>query len=178
MPQGNALRASWRGLEVKKILFTIGYGNQKPEDFLARLKDTDIDLVIDVRYYERARLGCYQATGYEDRGMAAFLAGKFEEPIADAIEYIWCQELGKPKEMSLDDYVCDVLEAENGKKFLDLCKWHIQRRKKVCILCCEGDAYEYDTEAWKSRGKTRCHRAYVADALAALLGDAWEVQHV
>lgn len=164
--------------DIGNVVYTAGYGSQTPKDFLARLKDADIDLVIDVRYYDKARLGCYRATGYDDRGMAAFLAGKPEDPITEAIEYIWCQELGKPKEMPLDDYVRDVLETETGEKFLNLCKWHIQRRKQVCILCCEEDAYEYDTEAWKCRGKIKCHRVYVAEALKRMLGQGWEVEHI
>ncbi len=33
----------------KKPLYTIGHGNRKPEDFLALLKDFDIEYLIDVR---------------------------------------------------------------------------------------------------------------------------------
>ncbi len=155
---------------MMRIVYTAGYGNQKPEDFLARLKVAGIDLVIDVRYYERARLGCYRATGYDDRGMAAFLAGHPGEPIDEAIEYKWCQELGKPKEMPLDDYVRDVLETGDGEKFLRITGWHITRRVKVVLLCAERDAYK--------DGTANCHRAYVADALVKLLGPEWEVKHI
>ena len=155
--------------ETKRIL-TCGYGNDKPDKFLERLKAAGVELVIDVRYYKNARLGCYRATGYDDRGMAAFLAGKPEEPIADIIEYIWCPELGKPKEMPLGDYVHNVLETNEGEKFLWLANWHIRRRANICLLCAERDAYKDD--------EVNCHRVYVADALVELLGDGWTVEHI
>lgn len=32
-----------------RLLFTAGYGNSSPEDFLARLKDAGVEVVLDVR---------------------------------------------------------------------------------------------------------------------------------
>lgn len=155
-----------------KVIFDIGYGSDSPEAFLKRLKDAGVTIVLDVRYYQAARLGCYRATGYDDRGMAALLAGEPEDPIWEGIEYIWCPELGKPKEIALDDYVQCVLETETNKKILKVALYRIGGHKAPCLLCSEGNPFEKDGV------KPRCHRVYVADALVKLLGDEWEVKHL
>ena len=155
---------------MHKTLYTIGYGNDPPDKFLERLREAGIDLVIDVRYYEAARLGCYRATGHHDRGMSALLAGISDEPVDMAIEYMWALELGKEKDMPLDEFCSHVLETDSGYKFIGLASWWTRRRKAVCILCCERDAYK--------DGEVNCHRVYVADALVKMLGPEWSVVHL
>jgi len=151
-------------------LCTVGYGNEPPEEFRERLKKAGIALVIDVRFRQAARLGCYRATEDPDKGMGALLAGRHDEPIESGITYIWCPELGKPKEMPMDAFCSQVLETEKGKKMLGGVCWWIDRLCKVCLLCCERHAYK--------DGEVNCHRVLVADAAIKLLGDDWEVVHI
>lgn len=149
------------------VIYTAGYGNLAPADFVKKLKDAGVKLVIDVRERPGAWSPRYRAG---DSGMCDLLVD--DMPLEDGIVYLWSPELGKPKDMPLADYVKEVLGCMTGEKHLWLCGWWTKRSGRTCLLCAEGNPFEKD-------GVTpRCHRVYVSEALVEQLGEGWRCVHL
>lgn len=151
-----------------RILFTAGYGNSSPEDFLERLKKAGVTVVLDVR-----RSGSKSWNGKYNQGYS--MRGLVENK---SIEY-W------PLPYLSNNY--DTLEAYNSwldsqtmREEADLLSAIIEDDylgHTLCILCAERDAYKAPHPG-RLYFVVNCHRVYVADALAKLLGDDWSVKHI
>lgn len=148
-----------------KILYTAGYGSDPPDVFLKRLKDAGVRMVIDIRKYAAARFGCYVA----GTGMGRLIEPK---PGSSTMRYTWVPELGKDTKLPLTDYRHIVLDSVLGVRGLRVCRFWIDRESPICLICCENLVFE------KGAVTPRCHRYYVANALAKELGDGWEVIHL
>lgn len=145
---------------MMKTLFTVGYGGIPPEMLIALLKEHKIDCVIDVRrYMSKAFLRAYWA----GRNMSALLQN---EGIAYRHDYF----LGNVYE-SLQDYQ-SWLESEEGIIAVKMAIKDMHQDVCYCLLCAEKYPYVANTM------EVICHRKYVADAMVALLGDDWQVEHL
>ena len=143
---------------MSKVLYTIGYGNSKPEDFMARLKKAGVTVVLDVR---RDGASSWCNSYHQGHQMRLLLYPD--------IKYLASSSLGN-KYDTLDAY----------KKWINTGGWvEIESREgifddyageTICLLCAERDAHK--------DGEVNCHRVYVADALVKLLGDEWEVKDI
>ena len=143
-----------------KKLFTIGYGSNKPSDFIERLKDAGITVVLDVRReHSKSWCGSYKP-GLRWMGKLLSDAG---------IGYGQWSGFGNNFD-SLKEYQTWLLDQQ---RMLDYCASLfdvVWSGDAVCILCSERKAYR--------GGKVNCHRVYVADTLVAMLGEGWEVEHL
>ncbi len=146
-------------------LYTIGYGNQKPDDFLARLTDAGVNVVLDVRR-EESGAWCTQYRWGMGNGMDDLM-------IASGILYLWAPELANTC-LNLDDYAWWISTSEGKVKvralYDEILSYRINPDNVFCILCTERNAYK--------DGVVNCHRVYVADALVKLLGEDWDVVHL
>jgi len=153
---------------VTKIVYSAGYGNNKPEDFIKRLKAAGITLVIDIR-----RRRCKSWNGK----YRWHLAGMGKLVIDAGMGYVaaWISaNLGK--DLRLYRQWLYRHDRTGGHSIIDHLAWCIRHTywqwERICFLCAEGNPFEPD-------GKTpRCHRVYVAEALVELLGDDWKVEHL
>lgn len=144
-------------------LFTIGYGNDKPDDFLKRLKDSGIQGIFDVRR-KGSRSWCQLYNPGEDI-LEWLYFGQ-----GCSISYVLCTPLGN-YDKDLEEYSRWLLSPEIQPFLSNTAKVIIQEQERPsAILCAEREAYK--------NGKANCHRVYVADALVRKLGDDWEVKHI
>lgn len=150
----------------KKILYSAGYGNQKPADFLARLKDAGVTVVMDVR-----RKGCKSWCGAYRHAIGDGFGGMENLMKTAEIKYVDWSTLSNLHE-TVQEYKAWLDAVLDGKRIELLVKEmnDYQEDEVFCLLCAERDAYK--------DGAVNCHRVYVADALVKLLGDEWEVQHI
>ena len=143
-------------------LFTIGYGNDPPEKFLARLKAAGVTVVLDVRRYNsKARLRCY------DSGRRAGMSKLLAESDITYWEYSFFSNRNDTllcyAAWLKSSCMCDAVELlANTISCIP--------SSAFCLLCAERDAYK--------DGEVNCHRVYVADALVKLLGAGWSVEHL
>jgi len=145
-------------------LYTIGYGNNKPDDFIARLKANGIRDVFDVRrQFSKARIYTYRPGVPMNLLMAS-----------NGISYVHCHYLGN-EEDSLEEYT-SWLHSNFGQRMLfrfttvmnSTCKvLHKSRMQDFvpCLLCAELDP-------------EKCHRKIVAEALSSEFKQEWEVVHL
>jgi uncharacterized protein (DUF488 family) len=138
---------------------TAGYEGQTISAFIRRLQNEAITLVVDVREMPLSR-----KRGFSKTGLAAALKRQ-------DIGYVHVRELGCPKPIR-DHYREDGNWARYTRAFLA----HLQRqqlaikqladlaqRQSLALLCYEADP-------------ARCHRSYVAYAVADLTGG--QVAHI
>lgn len=145
----------------ERTLFSCGYGNLAPDDFLKKLEDAGIQIVIDVRRHE-SRAWCWKYT--IGGPMKRWLGG-------EGIEYCTWSRFANNFD-TLAEYADWIQHEGDGIRsmwpFAD-CRWD---DKSVCLICAEDDVFEKD-------GRTpRCHRWYVAKALLAELGEGWTIEHI
>jgi prepilin-type processing-associated H-X9-DG protein len=149
----------------EKVIYTIGYGNNTPEEFLERLKVAGVTLVVDVRRrYSKAWCNSYHSGNNMrnylmlDGGVAycqwPWIANNHSS-LCKYKRWLYAQGVGDAELLS--EAIKNAVE-NNGR----VC----------CLLCAEGDPYEKDGET------VRCHRIYLADALVAQLGEGWSVCHL
>ncbi len=164
---------------MDRTIYTIGYGNDKPEDFLNRLSKAKIELVIDVRRRSKARLRCYDPSESSDKGMPKLLTTR-------NIDYGWAIYLGNPfkvtndrsKSQCLTEYniwVSMELKKKEAKDLFFLIIYDLNRyRIRTAFLCAERSAV--------INGHRNCHRAIVAekftDAIFNFNGEQWSVKHL
>lgn len=131
---------------TKNIIYTIGYGNRTPEQFFAMLPSLDSATLIDVRYSPRG-----WHIGYSRK--------QLERKFGDA--YLWFRLLGNTSG-SADTWVPPTpdngVSAEDALQGIAECMQHgMKTFANVILMCAEVD-------------HARCHRRFVAEALAALTG--------
>ena len=140
-------------------IYTVGYGNCTPTEFIKRLKDARIKWVYDVRR-ENCRSWCKEYYHIKkllnSHGILymhfPFLANRFES-ILEYIEYLNAiSDRYINKEPGLDP-INSILAVTRHES------------RNIALLCAEKDA-------------TRCHRKPLAERLVELLGENWEVKHL
>lgn len=117
----------------KNIIYTIGYGNRDPEDFLYLLKNFNIDCLIDVRSYPYSNLNSM----YNKNNLKDFL----EE---NDIKYIFMGDMlgGKPNDSSCykKDGKIDyniVKTKDFFIKGIEILKKISNENKNIVIMCSE-----------------------------------------
>lgn len=131
-----------------KVVFTIGYEKRKIDDFIKILKDSDIDMLIDVRANSYSRKPGFSS---------GTLKKRFEE---EGIDYLVMKDLGAPKKLReglkekgygwfFKEYM-KYLNKE-GEEFDKIEK--IVKRSRCCLMCFELEPRE-------------CHRSMIANKLS------------
>lgn len=136
------------------MIATIGYERASLVDFIATLKLSDVDLVVDIRDRAQSRRAGFSKTA---------LSGALE---ASGIGYLHLRELGDPKEgreaarrgdlirfRSIYDNVMQTSKAKEAIAYLE----ELALENKICLMCYERD-------------QVTCHRTIVADRLVRNLG--------
>ncbi|MHB1034845.1 MAG: DUF488 family protein, N3 subclade [Pirellulales bacterium] len=146
----------------EEVLLTTGYGGHDPESFLAKLRDHDVEVVVDVRQNPVSR-----KRGFSRSKLSAFLT-------AHDVEYVHESELGVPVqlrrqlktgEQDLGGYL------ERFRAYLAGCGVVLDRlyvmatQKRCCLICVEHLAEE-------------CHRSVVAEAVEARNAHKLRVLHI
>ena len=133
---------------MSPVLFTFGYEGLTIDEFIARLKDAGVDLVVDVRELPLSRKKGFSKNGFRDRLAQA------------GIGYEHLASLGCPKPVR-DRYRLDGDWTAYTRGFLahlGTVKPQIRalaltsRGHRACLVCFEADF-------------RACHRTYVARAL-------------
>lgn len=119
-------------------LFTIGYGNRKPDEFFALIPDGAV--VIDVRAYPT----CKWQFSYREHGLRAQLCPNGEQ------RYFPIQSLGNVSGTADTWQSPDEMLAH---AWMDLIADGIRQGITYCLLCAELDP-------------NRCHRRFVAEEIA------------
>ena len=120
------------------LVYTIGYGNRKFEDFISLLKKHEINIVVDVRRFPRSVYPEYVKENLE------------KELPKSGIKYVFMGDTlggfrrGYEKHMETETYKKGI------KNLLGLTK-----QGKVVIMCLE-------------RSPKGCHRRYISQTLKAL----------
>jgi len=141
-------------------LYTIGYGNNKPDDFIARLKANDISHVFDVRRKDSRSWCSSYAHGHPMRSLLAkhnieyieldYLANHYDT--LDGYK-AWLNSIYGAREIRIALRVLMGLKGTAGEMFTP------------CLLCAELDP-------------EKCHRKIVAEALSSEFKQEWEVVHL
>jgi uncharacterized protein (DUF488 family) len=141
-------------LKVEEHIFTIGYEKSSIDDFVSRLADAKIEMLVDVRELPLSR-----KKGFSKKGLNAAVSEA-------GIDYLHVKELGDPKPGR------DAARAGNHDLFVEIFTQHMEsvaaqsalseladivRGKRVCLTCFE-------------RHHEGCHRKIVAERLSALVG--------
>ena len=139
---------------MTRALATIGYEGATQDAVIARLKQADVEVLIDVRAVASSR-----RAGFSKGVLAASLE-------AEGIAYVHLRQLGTPKpgrdaaRAGRTDEMHAIYEAHLAEPAaqLELAQAAaIARERKAALLCYEADVH-------------RCHREIVADRLRATLG--------
>ncbi len=141
-------------------IFTIGYEKTDIDDFVSRLSESNIEVLVDVRDLPLSR-----KKGFSKNGLNAAVS-------AAGIDYVHVKALGDPKPGR------EAARAGNHDLFVEIFTKHIDGEvaqealsdlagamsgKRVCLTC-----FERDHEG--------CHRKIVAERLSALLGTP--IEHI
>jgi len=150
----------WRQ-KKDRYLYTLGYQDLKLEDFVSRLKETNIKTLVDVREVAWSR-------------KKGFSKSQLEETLRqNRINYIHVRELGSPRELRKK-----VKETSDYGSFFEGYTSYIATRKKelisllemvdktVCCLMC----FEKDVET--------CHRKIVASEVKRIDSNGLRVVHL
>ena len=146
----------------KVLLLTAGYAGHDPESFLARLREHDVKVVVDLRQNPVSR-----KKGFSGSRLSAFLA-------ANDVEYVHESELGVPVELrrklkSGEEDLSAYLDS--FRDYLANCGAALDRlyelafKKRCCLMCVE-------------HLPTECHRSVVAEAVTARNGHNLRVLHL
>lgn len=142
------------------MVATIGYERASLADFIATLKLTNIDVLVDIRDRAQSR-----RPGFSKSALSSAL-------MDSGISYVHMRELGDPKEGreaarsgDLDRFraiFTSVLETEVAKEALHKLEV-LAVQSKICLMCFE-------------RSQEDCHRKIVAERLERSLNI--KVQHL
>lgn len=145
---------------TEKPIFTIGYEKSTIDDFVSRLADAEIEILVDVRELPLSR-----KKGFSKNGLNAAVKEV-------GIDYLHVKALGDPKPGR------DAALAGNHDLFVEIFTLHMDgevaqsaltdladtvRGKRICLTCFE-------------RHHEGCHRKIVADRLSALVGAS--IEHI
>ena len=145
-------------------IYTIGFTQKTAEEFFERIKQSKIELLIDVRLNNRSQLAGFS----KGTDLAYFL-----KEICGT-KYVHCNEFAPTKEL-LSDYQkgiiswaeyeerFDAIMEQRGayKKFLS----RFSAFERVCLLCSEATA-------------EHCHRRLVAEKILSCSPDRVEIVHL
>jgi uncharacterized protein (DUF488 family) len=143
-------------------LFTAGYAGHDLDSFVAKLRQRDVNTVIDIRQNPVSR-----KRGFSKSRLSAFLA-------ENGIAYVHVRELGVPRELrqrlGADECTLDEYFAEFRKYAVaqDDALGGVEKMAasgRCCLLCVEERAED-------------CHRAVVADIISSRNRGALEVVHI
>ena len=143
-------------------LFTIGYESRKIDEFLDRLDQFSIGVLVDVREIPASR-----KPGFSKNKLKVHLESR-------NIKYVHAKELGSPKALRdklYSDYDYDYFFENYGRHLED----HIEVVKNLydevisnttaCLMCME-------------REPTHCHRKVVAGKVKEIDGNGMVVKHI
>lgn len=143
---------------MNTALYTIGYEGLKTEDFISRLKQNDIDVLVDVREIPLSR----------KKGFSKTQLGTMVNE--QDIKYVHIGKLGSPsiirkKVKETNDYNLFFKEYSNYLKTVkneidELMK--LMENNRCCIMC-----FEKEVE--------KCHRKIVAEKVKILDGNSLKV---
>jgi uncharacterized protein (DUF488 family) len=141
-------------MKTEEPIFTIGYEKTTIDDFVSRLADAEIDVLVDVRELPLSR-----KKGFSKNGLNAAVREA-------GIDYLHVKALGDPKPGR------EAARAGNHDLFVEIFTQHMDgddaqsalteladavKGKRVCLTCFE-------------RHHDGCHRKIVAERLSALVG--------
>lgn len=142
------------------MIATIGYEKASLDDFIATLKTSKIDILVDIRDRAQSR-----RAGFSKTALGNALRN-------EGIEYLHVRELGDPKEgrdaARSGDYArfrqvfAEVMRSDIAKKAMNLIE-ELALLNEVCLMCFERD-------------QNTCHRKIVAEHLGATLNT--KVRHL
>ena len=144
-----------------KILATIGYEGLKPEDFLGKLKENNVSVLVDVRQNPISR-----KQGFSKSRLEIFLQN-------NGIRYVHFQKLGTPRELRnrlkeegnyegfFEEYK-DYLMDQKG--WLDYLK-NLVEETTCCLMCFE-------------RNHQECHRQVISSTLEEMSDIDLGVVHI
>lgn len=155
---------------MDRVIYTVGYGNMAPEEFVAKLKAAGITDVMDVRRKDsKGRLRAYDpgdGGGMEKLIKAADMRFTTEDQFGN--EFVGLPNALAQYKAWLGERTDMVWCTAHGIFFF----MRHSSNRKFCLLCGCGKPFEKD-------GKTpRCHRVYVAEALIEQLGAGWTGGHL
>ncbi len=142
------------GVQTEDPIFTIGYEKSTIDDFVDRLAEAEIDLLVDVRELPLSR-----KKGFSKNGLNAAVREA-------GIDYLHVKALGDPKPGR------EAARAGNHDLFVEIFTQHMDGKdaqsalaeladtvkgKRICLTCFE-------------RHHEGCHRKIVAERLSALVG--------
>lgn len=141
-------------IQTEEAIFTIGYEKSNIADFVSRLADAEIEVLVDVRELPLSR-----KKGFSKNGLDAAMREA-------GIDYLHVKALGDPKPGR------EAARAGNHGLFVEIFTRHMDgevaqtalteladtvKGKRVCLTCFE-------------RHHEGCHRKIVAERLSALVG--------
>jgi len=140
--------------QTEEPIFTIGYEKSTIDEFVSRLADAEIDVLVDVRELPLSR-----KKGFSKNGLNAAVREA-------GIDYMHVKALGDPKPGR------EAARAGNHDLFVEIFTQHMDgedaqsalteladavKGKRICLTCFE-------------RHHEGCHRKIVAERLSALVG--------
>lgn len=147
-------------MQTEEPIFTIGYEKTTIDDFVSRLADAEIDVLVDVRELPLSR-----KKGFSKNGLDAAVREA-------GIDYLHVKALGDPKPGR------EAARAGDHDLFVEIFTRHIESKdaqsaladlaaavkgKRICLTCFE-------------RHHEGCHRKIVAERLSALVGA--RIEHI
>jgi uncharacterized protein (DUF488 family) len=133
------------GSALATAFFTVGYEQSEPENFIRRLQDNGVEMIVDVRDMPLSR----------KRG---FSKNQLQELLEEVdIDYLHVKPLGAPKEIrdplraggSWWEYVKGYERVLRNQTAQIDALIKLSREKRICLLCFE-------------RNPAECHRSMVA----------------
>ncbi|WP_244867814.1 DUF488 domain-containing protein [Vannielia litorea] len=143
-----------KSMQTEEQIFTIGYEKSTIDDFVGRLAEAEIDVLVDVRELPLSR-----KKGFSKNGLNAAVKEA-------GIDYLHVKALGDPKPGR------EAARAGNHDLFVEIFTQHMDgedaqsaltelagavKGKRICLTCFE-------------RHHEGCHRKIVAERLSALVG--------
>lgn len=142
-------------------IFTIGYEGLDPVRFFGLLRRSGVEMIVDVRELPLSR-----KRGFSKTSLAALCD-------QEDVEYVHFPELGCPREVRQE-----YREDSDWTNYTVQFKRHLYQqdepldrlaklanKRRICLLCFERD---FNT----------CHRSYVAEAVAPLIGGDVKISHM
>ncbi|MEI6634196.1 MAG: DUF488 domain-containing protein [Chlamydiota bacterium] len=148
-------------MERPIALFTIGYEGSDMDSFIARLEQSQINRVVDVREIPLSRKPGFSKTSLRE---------KLEE---EGIEYVHIQRLGSPKAIRNK-----LKEDEDYNSFFQSCSTYLNDN----YLAIE-EAYRHVLEAncclmCFERRPNKCHRSLVAEKIRERDGNGLRIVNI
>lgn len=143
-------------------LFTIGYENKKIEEFVDRLQQVGVSVVIDVREVPISR-----KPGFSKSRLREYLE-QFN------IKYIHTKELGSPKELRKKLY-----EDTNYEYFFNGYKEYLRTQIDTVVnLYWDTIVHEASCLMCMEEKPAYCHRKIVADKIKEIDGNGLIIKHL